>query len=112
MPLPVDREDLPSDFRVHALGAPCTHDQYLRRPQAFLEKAHVEPLSVCALAAPPRSSTQIPVTAGSAMELGIYTFGDITPDPTTGCVISTAQRYTEILAAANRDHADTAACAR
>jgi hypothetical protein len=45
MPLPVDREDLPSDFRVRALGAPCTHDQYLRRPQAFLEKAHVEPLS-------------------------------------------------------------------
>jgi alkanesulfonate monooxygenase SsuD/methylene tetrahydromethanopterin reductase-like flavin-dependent oxidoreductase (luciferase family) len=34
------------------------------------------------------------------MELGIYTFGDITPDPTTGRAISTTQRYAEILAAA------------
>jgi alkanesulfonate monooxygenase SsuD/methylene tetrahydromethanopterin reductase-like flavin-dependent oxidoreductase (luciferase family) len=34
------------------------------------------------------------------MELGIYTFGDITPDPNTGRAISTKQRYTEILAAA------------
>ena len=34
------------------------------------------------------------------MELGIYTFGDITPDPNTGRAISTAQRYAEILAAA------------
>ena len=29
------------------------------------------------------------------MELGIYTFGDITPDPNTGRAISTAQRYAE-----------------
>ena len=35
------------------------------------------------------------------MELGIYTFGDITPDPKTGRAISTTQRYAEILAAAN-----------
>jgi probable LLM family oxidoreductase len=35
-----------------------------------------------------------------AMELGIYTFGDITPDPSTGRAISVAQRYAEILAAA------------
>ena len=34
------------------------------------------------------------------MELGLYTFGDITPDPNTGRAISTAQRYAEILAAA------------
>src|SRR6185295_6258043 len=34
------------------------------------------------------------------MELGIYTFGDITPNPNTGRTISTAQRYAEILAAA------------
>jgi alkanesulfonate monooxygenase SsuD/methylene tetrahydromethanopterin reductase-like flavin-dependent oxidoreductase (luciferase family) len=34
------------------------------------------------------------------MELGIYTFGDITPDPNTGRAISTTQRYAEILAAA------------
>ena len=34
------------------------------------------------------------------MELGIYTFGDITPDPNTGRAISTKQRYAEILAAA------------
>lgn len=34
------------------------------------------------------------------MELGIYTFGDITPDPTTGRAISTSQRYAEVLAAA------------
>ena len=34
------------------------------------------------------------------MELGIYTFGDITPDPNSGRAISTAQRYAEILAAA------------
>jgi alkanesulfonate monooxygenase SsuD/methylene tetrahydromethanopterin reductase-like flavin-dependent oxidoreductase (luciferase family) len=34
------------------------------------------------------------------MELGIYTFGDITPDPSTGRAISPAQRYAEILAAA------------
>jgi alkanesulfonate monooxygenase SsuD/methylene tetrahydromethanopterin reductase-like flavin-dependent oxidoreductase (luciferase family) len=34
------------------------------------------------------------------MELGIYTFGDITPDPNTGCAISTTERYAEILAAA------------
>src|ERR1700679_644296 len=34
------------------------------------------------------------------MELGLYTFGDITPDPNTGRAISVAQRYAEILAAA------------
>ena len=34
------------------------------------------------------------------MELGIYTFGDITADPATGRAIGTAQRYAEILAAA------------
>ena len=34
------------------------------------------------------------------MELGIYTFGDITPDPNTGRTISIQQRYAEILAAA------------
>lgn len=34
------------------------------------------------------------------MELGIYTFGDITPDPNTGRAISLSQRYAEILAAA------------
>ncbi|MGA2795294.1 MAG: LLM class flavin-dependent oxidoreductase [Roseiarcus sp.] len=34
------------------------------------------------------------------MELGIYTFGDITPDPNTGRAISIPQRYAEILAAA------------
>jgi len=34
------------------------------------------------------------------MELGIYTFGDITPDPNTGGAISISQRYAEILAAA------------
>jgi alkanesulfonate monooxygenase SsuD/methylene tetrahydromethanopterin reductase-like flavin-dependent oxidoreductase (luciferase family) len=34
------------------------------------------------------------------MELGIYTFGDITPDPNTGRAISPPQRYAEILAAA------------
>ena len=34
------------------------------------------------------------------MELGIYTFGDITPDPTSGRTINTAQRYAEILPAA------------
>src|SRR5689334_8556769 len=35
-----------------------------------------------------------------SMELGIYTFGDITPDPHTGRAIGTPQRYAEILAAA------------
>jgi probable LLM family oxidoreductase len=34
------------------------------------------------------------------MELGLYTFGDITPDPSTGRAVSVAQRYAEILAAA------------
>jgi len=34
------------------------------------------------------------------MELGIYTFGDITPDRDTGRAISVPQRYAEILAAA------------
>jgi probable LLM family oxidoreductase len=34
------------------------------------------------------------------MELGIYTFGDITPNPNTGHTISVPQRYAEILAAA------------
>ena len=34
------------------------------------------------------------------MELGVYTFGDITPDPNTGRAISVPQRYEEILAAA------------
>ena len=34
------------------------------------------------------------------MELGIHTFGDITPDPNTGRAISIPQRYAEILAAA------------
>jgi probable LLM family oxidoreductase len=34
------------------------------------------------------------------VELGLYTFGDITPDPGTGRAISAAQRYGEIIAAA------------
>ena len=34
------------------------------------------------------------------MELGVYTFGDITADPSTGRAITTPQRYAEILAAA------------
>jgi alkanesulfonate monooxygenase SsuD/methylene tetrahydromethanopterin reductase-like flavin-dependent oxidoreductase (luciferase family) len=34
------------------------------------------------------------------VELGIYTFGDITPDPESGRAISTQQRYAEVLAAA------------
>lgn len=34
------------------------------------------------------------------MELGLYTFGDITPDPNTGRAISIPQRYAEILTAA------------
>jgi alkanesulfonate monooxygenase SsuD/methylene tetrahydromethanopterin reductase-like flavin-dependent oxidoreductase (luciferase family) len=34
------------------------------------------------------------------MELGLYTFGDITPDPHTGRAIEVRQRYAEILAAA------------
>ncbi|MET0412254.1 MAG: LLM class flavin-dependent oxidoreductase [Polyangiaceae bacterium] len=34
------------------------------------------------------------------MEIGVYTFGNITPDPQTGERVSVAQRYREILAAA------------
>lgn len=34
------------------------------------------------------------------MEIGLYTFADMTPDPTTGRMISVEQRYREILAAA------------
>ena len=34
------------------------------------------------------------------MELGVYTFGDITPDPATGRAIGVAERYAEIVAAA------------
>ncbi|MEO8668279.1 MAG: LLM class flavin-dependent oxidoreductase [Bauldia sp.] len=34
------------------------------------------------------------------MEIGLYTFGDITPDPRTGKAIPVPQRYAEILAAA------------
>ena len=34
------------------------------------------------------------------MELGTYTFGDITRDPNTGRAISVSQRFAEILAAA------------
>jgi alkanesulfonate monooxygenase SsuD/methylene tetrahydromethanopterin reductase-like flavin-dependent oxidoreductase (luciferase family) len=34
------------------------------------------------------------------LEIGIYTFGNVTPDPHTGKTIGVAQRYTEILAAA------------
>ena len=34
------------------------------------------------------------------MELGIYTFGDLTPDPETGRVISAGERYREVLRAA------------
>ena len=34
------------------------------------------------------------------MELGVYTFGDLTPDPQTGRTISAGERYREILAAA------------
>jgi alkanesulfonate monooxygenase SsuD/methylene tetrahydromethanopterin reductase-like flavin-dependent oxidoreductase (luciferase family) len=34
------------------------------------------------------------------MELGVYTFGDITPDPNTHRAISIPQRYAEVLAAA------------
>ena len=35
-----------------------------------------------------------------AFELGLYTFGDLTPDPQTGKTISAEQRLAEILAAA------------
>ena len=34
------------------------------------------------------------------MEIGLYTFGDITPDPATGRAIGVAERYAEIIAAA------------
>jgi alkanesulfonate monooxygenase SsuD/methylene tetrahydromethanopterin reductase-like flavin-dependent oxidoreductase (luciferase family) len=34
------------------------------------------------------------------MELGLYTFGDITPDPQNGHTVSVPQRYAEIVAAA------------
>src|SRR5262245_48383349 len=34
------------------------------------------------------------------MEIGLYTFGDLTPDPRTGRLIAAQQRYEEILAAA------------
>jgi alkanesulfonate monooxygenase SsuD/methylene tetrahydromethanopterin reductase-like flavin-dependent oxidoreductase (luciferase family) len=34
------------------------------------------------------------------MEIGLYTFGDITPDPSTGRAVSVAQRYDDILKAA------------
>ena len=34
------------------------------------------------------------------MELGVYTFGDLTPDPQTGRTIGAGERYREILAAA------------
>src|ERR1700761_8477238 len=34
------------------------------------------------------------------MELGLYTFGDITPDPQTGRAAGVRERYGEILAAA------------
>ncbi len=34
------------------------------------------------------------------MEIGIYTFADITPDPHTGKAVSTEQRFAEIVAAA------------
>jgi alkanesulfonate monooxygenase SsuD/methylene tetrahydromethanopterin reductase-like flavin-dependent oxidoreductase (luciferase family) len=34
------------------------------------------------------------------MELGIYTFGDITSDPNSGRMISVPERYAEVLAAA------------
>ena len=34
------------------------------------------------------------------MEIGLYTFADMTPDPATGRMISVAERYREILAAA------------
>ena len=34
------------------------------------------------------------------MELGLYTFGDVTPDPHTGRAIGISQRYAEVLAAA------------
>lgn len=35
-----------------------------------------------------------------AMQLGLYTFGDLTPDPHTGIAVSAAQRCAEIVAAA------------
>jgi len=38
--------------------------------------------------------------AGDAMEIGLYTFGDVTPDPHTGRAISVRQRYAEIVDAA------------
>jgi len=34
------------------------------------------------------------------LELGVYTFGDLTPDPVTGRAISAGERYREILEAA------------
>ncbi len=43
------------------------------------------------------------------MEIGLYTFADISPDPGTGRTISVAERYAEILAAA--DLADQAGIA-
>ncbi len=43
------------------------------------------------------------------MEIGLYTFGDLSPDPETGRTIPAVQRYAEILAAA--DLADQAGLA-
>jgi alkanesulfonate monooxygenase SsuD/methylene tetrahydromethanopterin reductase-like flavin-dependent oxidoreductase (luciferase family) len=40
------------------------------------------------------------VQARKAMELGLYTFGDITPDPQTGRAAGVRERYAEIVAAA------------
>ncbi len=40
------------------------------------------------------------------MEVGLYTFGAVTPDPHTGQVVSTLERYREVLALAR--HADDA----
>jgi probable LLM family oxidoreductase len=34
------------------------------------------------------------------LEIGVYTFGDITPDPNTGRAIGVAERYRDVLAAA------------
>jgi alkanesulfonate monooxygenase SsuD/methylene tetrahydromethanopterin reductase-like flavin-dependent oxidoreductase (luciferase family) len=49
------------------------------------------------------------MTGSLAVEIGLYTFGDMSPDPATGETIGVAQRYREILAAA--DLADQAGLA-
>lgn len=61
----------------------------------------VEPATLPKRTRRPHNALPMRHLGGRALELGLYTFGELTPNARTGLVITAQQRLREILAAAN-----------